>query len=1102
MMVTFVSQCEHKALNRTRRVLDAFANRIGTNTWQTVITEEGLQAVKKLLRKTATKNTAVSCHWIRSRSRSELVWIVGNRRKFNYEGFVPVNSTQKDIMKIHWENDWQYLPLIKSLTAIAALFHDWGKSSDFFQARLLGKEKLPKGDPLRHEWISVLFLCAFVNNETDDEQWLQRLTEGTFDTKKLITEVANNINKPMKGLPLAANLVAWLVVSHHRLPFDNQDNNWLGEESGTLAKTIQRITSKWGYENKHDETEFKKQLKRCFEYTNDLPSKSNAWLKEIKKHATKLKGALPLLLDAETNCFLRPILSHARLTMMLGDHYYSSLDFDDKKRLHHQELSVYANTYKHPKTKKSLLKQTLDEHLIGVMKQAVRNVHYLPLFEANADELPHAFDITKLKKASPKQYQWQDKAVREIKKWRATQTKQDSSHFGFFAVNMASTGTGKTIANAKMMRALSPKQESLRYILALGLRTLTLQTGDEYRDRIGLKDDELAVLIGSRAILNLHHKNQQKDETEESSSGSESEEKLLDNDIYFDTALPEGDLKTLLKNEKDRKFLYAPVLSCTIDHLMDATESKRGGRYILPTLRLMSSDLVIDEIDDFDGTDLIAIGRLIHLAGMLGRKVMISSATIPPDLAQGYFNVYQSGWAMFARMRNKDPQIGCAWIDESDKSNANVESCKNSAEYNQYHQAFILKRLAYLQAQEPKRKANIVSCEYLDEESAEDIFQAAILEAVIEKHQSHHLIDSQTDKKVSFGVVRIANIKTCINLTKYLLTVDLSKTHLSTNVEIRVMAYHSAQLLILRNEQEKHLDAVLKRKGDEQTIFQNAIIKQHLSEISAENVIFIVVATPVEEVGRDHDFDWAVIEPSSYRSLIQLVGRVLRHRQKIINNPNIAILQQNLRAIQNKGIAFCYPGYESADNKLNTHDLKQLVDGEKIAERLDSQPRINRSEPLQAKTQLVDLEHYCIEQLINNPSETGPETMQGWLSGYWWLTCLPQNYTRFRNSSPQSIRYLIPDRRGFDGDWEFVEKDNQGNYVRNESDIERYDLSEKEQQRLWLTRDYEQLLLALDKGDNLEKLALIYGEISLPMYGQNKNDAEFSYSNQLGLSRK
>lgn len=97
MMVTFVSQCEKKALARTRRVLDAFANRIGDRTWQTIITEDGLVAVKKLLRKTVTKNTAVACHWIRSRSRSELLWIVGNRNQFNSEGIVAVNWTQQDV---------------------------------------------------------------------------------------------------------------------------------------------------------------------------------------------------------------------------------------------------------------------------------------------------------------------------------------------------------------------------------------------------------------------------------------------------------------------------------------------------------------------------------------------------------------------------------------------------------------------------------------------------------------------------------------------------------------------------------------------------------------------------------------------------------------------------------------------------------------------------------------------------------------------------------------------------------------------------------------------------------------------------------------------
>lgn len=97
MIVTFISQCEKKALPRTRLVLDAFANRIGDNTWQTVITEDGLAMVKKLLSRTASKSTAVSCYRFHTRKHSELLWIVGNRHKFNEWGWVPVNWTTKEV---------------------------------------------------------------------------------------------------------------------------------------------------------------------------------------------------------------------------------------------------------------------------------------------------------------------------------------------------------------------------------------------------------------------------------------------------------------------------------------------------------------------------------------------------------------------------------------------------------------------------------------------------------------------------------------------------------------------------------------------------------------------------------------------------------------------------------------------------------------------------------------------------------------------------------------------------------------------------------------------------------------------------------------------
>jgi CRISPR-associated endonuclease/helicase Cas3 len=315
------------------------------------------------------------------------------------------------------------------------------------------------------------------------------------------------------------------------------------------------------------------------------------------------------------------------------------------------------------------------------------------------------------------------------------------------------------------------------------------------------------------------------------------------------------------------------------------------------------------------------------------------------------------------------------------------------------------------------------------------------------------------------------------------------------------MAYHSAQLLILRNAQEQHLDSVLKRKNDEtgQKILQHPHIRQHLSQSSAKHIIFIVIATPVEEVGRDHDFDWAVIEPSSYRSIIQLAGRVLRHRKTLITQPNIALMQQNLRALQKKKVAFCYPGYESTENLLTTHDLEQLIDIDGIAERIDSQARISRSSTLKPTKRLVDLEHYCIERWLNNTTQEGPESLPGWLSGYWWLTGQPQFYTRFRNSSPQALRYLIPDGN-FADEWKFVEKDQKDSFVRRESDITRYELTEK--RRLWLYRDYHQLLLELDEGDDLEKLALIYGEINFPIYGKDEKNLQFNYSSQLGLSRQ
>ncbi len=1095
MMVIFVSQCEKNALKKTRRVLDSFANRIGDNTWQTIITQEGLSAVQKLLRKTASKSTAIACHQIRSRSRSNLLWVVGNREKFNEDGVVPVHWTQKTILDNYRENDWKYLPLIKALTALSALFHDWGKATACFQEKLQPNSKI-KGDPIRHEWISCMLLNAFIIQH--GEEWLHRLSEGVIDEESFRKNIRNVNTRVLQNLPSSAGLVMWLIVSHHKLPSEftvksKIRNEWQGVSSLKIEETLQYILQSWGYENRKDEEAYQKRVDKCFSFPYGLLSHSSEWLKQVKRWSNRLLTLQPLLEESISDGSYRAVLHHSRLCLMLGDHNYSSQDADKNWE---DTTGLFANT--DPKTKE--IKQKLDEHLFGVYKNAMQIVHYLPLFEYKS---PIVENNRVLKKFSPKEYTWQDKAVKKI---REIFQKEQSKKQGFFAVNMASTGCGKTFANAKVMQAVSKDGNSLRYILALGLRTLTLQTGDEYRNRIELGKEDLAVLIGSKAIMELHQNAQVEERDTDEDFGSESVESLLDEEVVYNGDISDVVLGTVLRKERDKKFLYAPVLVCTIDHLMGAVTTKRGGRYILPSLRLLSSDLVIDEIDDFSGSDLIAIGRLVHLAGMLGRKVMISSATIPPDLAEGYFNAYKKGWQLFVKAHEAKNEILCAWIDEfkTEVKAVEVSDGNNAIEsYQKSHNHFIQKRIENLKKQSIKRKAEIIEChdemekcEFDEDKTKTKVYFSKIKEAIIAKHQQHYTIDKKSGKRVSFGVVRVANIAPCIALTKFLLEEEYE------NIEVKVMAYHSNQVLLLRHEQERHLDAVLKRKeeaGVEPKAFKNAIIRTHIENSQTQDIVFVLVATPVEEVGRDHDFDWAVVEPSSFRSIIQLAGRVRRHRVGEIDRPNMALMQYNYRAFQKsdeEGRYFNRPGYEE-NITLHTHDLSKLVDRKALLERVDATPRIENPKKLDARNSLSDLEHLVIQKDLTSYEKKGADSLQGYLDENWFLTAHPLYLHPFRESMESTKVFLAYSEKR--DDYYFAELGEYGEPINREEILQISRVEDKiDENRLWLKRDYNQLVevYALKNNQTKEEVSLRYGELSFVRYDE---DNEYEYSEQFGL---
>lgn len=1094
MMVIFTSQSDKKALKTTRWILDAFADRIGKDTWQTIITQEGLEQVKSLLRRHATKSMSVSCRWIRSRHRSELLWIIGDKSRFNEEGIVPVNYTQKDIMHQHWENNWAYLPAIKALAAVAGLLHDWGKCNDAFQQKL--KAHKNEGDAFRHEWLSCRLIVGLVHmaGKNDDEAWLNLLAENKFSAEELSHIVNAEIKDHLIDLPPIASMLCWLILSHHRLPVINDKEKVKGYENTevkSFADVFAYIQADWGYQNQTEDI--------MVRFSQGLLQNSSLWQKQLQKWLGRLILEKDTLLKIWQSEDIRLFLLLSRLCLMLADYSVSASEAEADWQ---GQNILYANTYK------GELKQKLDEHLVRVGRQAARIAHYLPAF---TEEMARAENVRALRKKSPRKFAWQDKAVAVIHKYREKLDAEQNRDNAYFIVNMASTGCGKTFANAKIMQAVSENEKSLRYILCLGLRSLTLQTGDEYRQRLGLTKDDMAVLIGSAAVRQLHEEDNVEEDTanmEDLLSGEIDstffgEQNFLD--IFFN-----GQKNKMAK--KNKALLYQPVVVATIDHLMPATETIKGGRYMLPLLRMLSSDLVIDEIDDFSKRDLIAIARLVHLAGMLGRNVLLSSATIPPDLAEGLFSAYQAGRELYAKFFQRQVKFACVWCDEARTQLATIAGKATEemlSSYREEHAKFAMARVAFLQSQIVQRKGTIVDC-MLAKRAAlaqqDEMYFRAIREMAEQMHQLHAVVDKKTGKNFSLGLVRMANINPCVAVGKYLLHAEWSE-----NVTVRIMVYHSQQTLLLRHEQEHYLDQVLKRKDEHTNVVEikDKTLRHHLDTAKEDNIIFIVVATPVEEIGRDHDFDWAIMEPSSYRSIIQLSGRVLRHRQQKVDveMPNVAVMQFNLNGLHEKrlGFAFCKPGFESRKYPLKTHDMKKLVDTKLLAERIDASLRVSKPLKLQAKSNLSDLEHKVMQD-FRDLSQKGPANLHGWQAESWYLTGIPQKLNPFREGSQSLSLYLCP----VDDKMEFQELNvHTKEYVKRTDfygiHIEADEISE----RFWLERNYQQaikerVLMENTELEGMERLITRtchrYGELSLPIYGDSLAKG-YNYSDEYGLYR-
>lgn len=1079
MNVLLISQCNKNALTETRRILDQFAERRGDRTWQTPITMEGLITLRKLLKKTARKNTAVACHWIRGKDHSELMWIVGSIGRFNDEGAVPTNSTSRNILRQDDENQWHTAEAISLLAGIAGLFHDFGKANALFQSKLKPTYKGSGSEPVRHEWISLRLFEAFVG-DLSDQGWLEQFKTATPDLDKDILARLMEDNPPHLGNPFTnwkdrpvASIVAWLIVTHHRLPEFQGSADGKGSEPHTERIDTwlegNKLNASWNSPQVFHPGWKPKDWADIRKFAHGTPISSRTWCQ--KAHSLG-KRALNHKKLQEHDWMADRFTSHlARLVLMLADHSYSAADpvvaWQDKR------YKAYANTDRETRQ----LKQRLDEHNIGVGHNAVLMAKRLPGLRK---QLPAITRLKALKKrVTVSRFRWQDKA------YDLSRSVSDRSRAqGFFGINMASTGCGKTLANARVMYGLANEREGCRFNVALGLRTLTLQTGDAFRERLHLDAEDLAVLIGSQAVRTLHERRTESDQEDITSferAGSESAEDLIDHNqhLRYEGTLDDGLLSEWLKRSpRLHQLVSAPVLVSTIDYLIPATEGSRGGKQIAPMLRLLTSDLVLDEPDDFGLEDLPALCRLVNWAGMLGGRILLSSATLPPALVEALFDAYAAGRQAFNNACGQPgsrPAVVCAWFDEF----GSVQSDHSAADsYSVAHKLFVEQRIKQLdKEQAPLRYAQLlpVSAGGKDIETVVTAVADALHPHVFALHDAHHTKAPEGSAAVSVGLIRMANINPMIALAKALISKPAPKGY-----RLHLCVYHSQYPLIVRSHIESVIDAVLNRSNEEE-IWQQPTIARALDEAPDCQHVFLVLGTPVTEVGRDHDYDWAIAEPSSMRSLVQLAGRIQRHRRRAPETPNLLIMNRNIRGLRGAGVSFERPGFESKSFSLASHCLDDILQTVQY-QHISAIPRIQASSELDHKHNLVDLEHTQLSARLFG------HTLQPIYAALWWrhnpTWCAElQRRTRFRASSPQQCFVLYQEDDA--DEWEFYEVQRDGSAVPQSNQFERVTLEYADGVFPWVENNPGQLIEEMAERENMSIAfcSLRYGEIRLRELG-------------------
>jgi CRISPR-associated endonuclease/helicase Cas3 len=593
-----IAVCRSSKRSRVRvaAVLDRYFWRIGDRTWRGRASNACLDRVARELRAEAKRNTAVVIHEIRSARESRVPIVrIGSRTAFSPDGAVPVAVRAAGAGRSQRsESEYSRLAIVQ----IAALFHDLGKVTRLFQDKLrrgLKKNAKPEADPVRHELFSAAVWDELVGDLSDTDL-IKRLGELTSDdidaacksAVRRLQGLQRSPNKPMKlafaerdESPVGregaiAHAIGMLILTHHRLPEGNSSHLQL------LA----------GRHVKPDAALNGDDLK----IADGAPFwRSEQWLARLKRAAGNLKAGMGA-----------PGLDMAlRATLMFADHLGSAL-----KEPRDEVKGHLGNT------KDGKPADPLDVHIDRVWRRTLGCFDMLHRHRESypalgEDQAP--IDIRHPEPA-PDPFTWQATAA------RAARELCEQREGGFFACLMAGTGAGKTRGAPTVLAAAAfadarPERRYLRMTLALGLRSLATQSGQEYVDQLGFDRNDVSVLIGQPPVR-FNDDSEPADNRDGSQSlialpewlrveratggvpdeGDEREADWLRRLSYdTDRGLP-ASLDLVIEHASrngasGRRLVSVPIIVGTIDHLMGVA-SPLNSRFLLQAVRVLSSDLI------------------------------------------------------------------------------------------------------------------------------------------------------------------------------------------------------------------------------------------------------------------------------------------------------------------------------------------------------------------------------------------------------------------------------------------------------------------------------------------------------------------------------